>query len=160
RYFRDVILYRKTDERAGLTGPSIVEFLSRELNASAGWDKIARSFIMATGDVRENGSTGLIMAQMGQSAEIAAETARIFMGVQIQCAQCHDHKNDRWKREQFHELAAFFPRIQIRPVRETETKGKDKNKAKRVSFEVVSRDVSQRRGPKDNKNRGGGEHLM
>jgi hypothetical protein len=36
------------------------------------------------------------------------------MGIQIQCAQCHDHPTDRWKREQFHELAAFFPRVAIR----------------------------------------------
>ena len=36
--------------------------------------------------------------------------------MQIQCAQCHNHPTDRWKREQFHELAAFFPRIAVRPV--------------------------------------------
>ncbi len=30
------------------------------------------------------------------------------MGIQIQCAQCHDHKTDKWKRQQFHEFAAFF----------------------------------------------------
>jgi hypothetical protein len=30
------------------------------------------------------------------------------MGISIQCAECHDHPFDQWKREQFHELAAFF----------------------------------------------------
>ena len=30
--------------------------------------------------------------------EMAGEVSRIFMGVQIQCAQCHDHKTDAWKR--------------------------------------------------------------
>ncbi len=40
--------------------------------------------------------------------EMAGEASRIFMGVQIQCAQCHDHKTDAWKRRQFHEFAAFF----------------------------------------------------
>ena len=39
---------------------------------------------------------------------MAGEVSRIFMGVQIQCAQCHDHKTDSWKRRQFHEFAAFF----------------------------------------------------
>ena len=39
---------------------------------------------------------------------MAGEVSRIFLGVQIQCAQCHDHKTDSWKREQFHEFAAFF----------------------------------------------------
>ncbi len=33
------------------------------------------------------------------------------------CAQCHDHPNDHWKRDQFHELAAFFGRtgVQFKP---------------------------------------------
>ena len=119
-----------------LTAPSIVAFLADRFNSGAGWDKIASAFITAKGDVRENGDTGLIMAQMGQPAEIAAETARIFLGMQIQCAQCHDHKTDRWKRQQFHELASFFPRVAIRPVRDG---------GKRISFTVTSRDVQPRR---------------
>jgi hypothetical protein len=36
--------------------------------------------------------------------------------VQIQCAQCHDHKTDAWKREQFHQFAAFFSGTRSRPV--------------------------------------------
>jgi hypothetical protein len=151
RYFRDVILFRRTDERGLIAGPGIVAFLAEQFNSGAGWDKIARAFITARGDVRENGSTGLIMAQMGQPPEIAAETARIFLGVQIQCAQCHDHPTDRWKRQQFHELAAFFPRIAIRPVRDGE---------KRVSFEVVSRDSRGPANPKNDKFRGNAEHFM
>jgi hypothetical protein len=47
---------------------------------------------------------------------VTAEVSRIFLGVQIQCAQCHDHPTDRWKREQFHELAAFFPRVASRII--------------------------------------------
>ncbi len=57
------------------------------------------------------------------------------MGVQIQCAQCHDHPTDRWKREQFHELAAFFPRIDVRPIRAD---------GKRRGFEVVAREDAPR----------------
>ena len=50
------------------------------------------------GDVRENGNTAIYMAQMGRTSETAAEMSRVFMGVQIQCAQCHDHPSDKWKR--------------------------------------------------------------
>jgi len=150
RYFRDVILYRRTDERALLVGPSMVTFLANQFNKGVGWDMIARAFITAQGDVREQGDTGLIMAQMGQAPEIAAETARIFLGVQIQCAQCHDHPTDRWKRTQFHELAAFFPRLAIRPLRDGE----------RRSFEVVSRDFAGGRPRNNGKPRGPTEHYM
>jgi len=55
-----------------------------------------------------------MFAQGGQPEEIAAETSRIFLGIQIQCANCHDHPTDKWKRKDFHELAAFFPRVSVR----------------------------------------------
>jgi hypothetical protein len=39
---------------------------------------------------------------------IAASTTRIFLGVQVQCAQCHDHPFSHWKQRDFWALAAFF----------------------------------------------------
>jgi hypothetical protein len=118
RYFRDVILYRRAEERALLVSQPLVEHLSEQLNANVGWDTIAREFITAQGDVRENGATAVIMAQDGRTEETVAEISRIFLGIQIQCAQCHDHPYDQWRREQFHELAAFFPRVGVRAVRD------------------------------------------
>jgi hypothetical protein len=121
RYWRDVIMFRRSDERAQIAGPAMTEYLTAELNKNTPWDAIAQSFITAEGDVRENGATGLMMAQDGDTANITAEVSRIFTGVQIQCAQCHDHKTDRWKREQFHQLAAFFPRVTVRPQQDPRT---------------------------------------
>ena len=64
--------------------------------------------ITATGRVDENGAASLALAHEAKPVELAGEVSRIFLGVQIQCAQCHDHPTDSWKREQFHEFAAFF----------------------------------------------------
>ncbi|MEX0678808.1 MAG: DUF1549 domain-containing protein [Pirellulales bacterium] len=150
RYWRDVIMYRRTEDRALLAGPTLVAFLASALNGNPRWDEIARSFMTAAGDVRGNGATALIMAQMGSAEDTTAEVSRIFMGIQIQCAQCHNHPTDRWKREQFHELAAFFPRISIRPV---------KVDGKRRSFAVVSVDRGGRKRP-NNPRQGSLEHFM
>lgn len=38
----------------------------------------------------------------------AGITARLFLGLNIDCAQCHNHPFARWSREQFWEFAAFF----------------------------------------------------
>src|SRR5205814_6649512 len=37
-------------------------------------------------------------------------------GIQIQCAQCHNHPFDEWKQKQFHELASYFARIRSRQI--------------------------------------------
>ncbi len=120
RYWRDVILYRRSDERALIVSNSLVVYLTEKLNEGARWDQIARDFITAKGDVLEKGNTAIIMAQLADPADTTAEMSRIFLGIQIQCAQCHNHPTDRWKREQFHQMAAFFPRIGIRRGRSTD----------------------------------------
>jgi hypothetical protein len=43
---------------------------------------------------------------------LAAATSRLFLGVKIECAQCHNHPFAEWKREQFWGFAAFFAGLQ------------------------------------------------
>src|SRR5262249_45980218 len=46
-----------------------------------------------------------------------------FLGMQLQCAQCHDARNEPWKREQFHELVAFFGRARIIQHKDVDGRG-------------------------------------
>ena len=78
--------------------------------------------ITATGRNDENGAVAFALANEVKPVEQAGEVSRVFMGVQIQCAQCHDHKTDSWKQEQFHEFAAFFAGARPRNV-QTAMKG-------------------------------------
>ena len=151
RYWRDVIMYRRTDPRAALAGEPLLEYLSSAFNDNVGWDEIVTDFITATGDVRERGDTALIMAQGGKPEDIVAEVSRIFLGIQIQCAQCHDHPTDRWQREQFHELAAFFPRVAVRPKRDSD---------KRTFVVTVNDNKPKRRKNANNRAVGTLEHRM
>lgn len=118
RYWRDVIFVRATNARSGFANRTFVDWMTDNLRQNRSWDEIVTDIVTATGDVRENGETALIFAQEGEPEDVAGEVSRIFMGIQMQCANCHDHPWDSWKRQQFHELAAFFPRISVRPVRE------------------------------------------
>jgi len=153
RYWRDVILSRRLEDRAAIVANPLVADLTEKLNDNQPWDKIAAEFITATGDVKENGATAILVAQDGRTEETTAEVSRIFLGIQIQCCQCHDHPYDQWKREQFHELAAFFPRIAVRPVLSPT----------RRTLEVVADDRPEmRRRPNANAEgrRGEAEHYM
>lgn len=147
RYWRDVMLYRRTDDRAFLAAQSAVDYLGDQFNADARWDTIARELITARGSLQDDGRTILLAAQWGEAVDVAAEVSRVFLGVQIQCAQCHDHKTDRWKREQFHELAAFFPRVTVRRAL---------GEGNPRTFEVVSVERPKKR----KKDSPGGEYYM
>jgi hypothetical protein len=150
RYWRDVVLYRRVEDRALLGARAAEEFFTEAINNKLGWDEIVQAVIKGEGDVYQTGSTVLYLSQMADANDVAAEVSRIFMGIQISCAQCHDHPTDRWKREQFHEFAAFFPRVSLRPVF---------NEGRIRSFEIVGRDFAGYRRP-GQPGQGSLEHYM
>jgi cytochrome c len=41
-------------------------------------------------------------------------TSRYFLGIRLNCAQCHDHPFVKWKQEEFWGMAAFFTQIRRR----------------------------------------------
>lgn len=131
RYWKESIFKRATNVRAGLVEPAFEEWMTDNLRQNRAWDDIVSDLLTASGPVNNDGSTALIFAHEGQPEEIAAEASRLFLGVQIQCANCHDHPWDRWKREQFHELVAFFPRVSVR---------RDRQSDNMFDYEIVSVD--------------------
>jgi Protein of unknown function (DUF1549)/Protein of unknown function (DUF1553) len=109
RYWRDVVQYRATNENLGRIGLAEFEdWLEEQIAKNRPWDEVARAMIASSGRNDDNGAVAFALAHESQPVEVAGEVSRIFLGVQIQCAQCHDHPNDSWKRQQFHEFASFF----------------------------------------------------
>jgi hypothetical protein len=85
-------------------------WFAARFNGGARWDEITREILTASGVVKDNPAATFVGYHRGLPPKLAAETARIFLGIQLQCAECHNHKFDRWKRTDFHSLAAFFAR--------------------------------------------------
>jgi hypothetical protein len=130
KYWHDAISYRNTGGKNREFPFALEPWLAERFNAGDGWDKIVAAMLAANGPSDENPQGMFIAAHDGMAAELAGETARLFMGIQISCAQCHDHPTDHWKRDQFHELAAFFGKTALRPVI---------NDGMRAGFQITSR---------------------
>ena len=58
--------------------------------------------------------------------ELAAATARLFLGVRLECAQCHNHPFARWKQDDFWSQAAFFVELRRPGVRAVAVPGKER----------------------------------
>lgn len=58
---------------------------------------------------------GFQAASLFRAENLAANTTRAFLGLNLDCAQCHDHPFSRWTRDQFWETAAFFTTPQATP---------------------------------------------
>jgi len=55
--------------------------------------------------------------------DLTGAMSRTFLGVQIQCAQCHDHKTEKWKQDDFRKLTAAFLHAEVEPLDKGPTKG-------------------------------------
>ncbi|MBX3441254.1 MAG: DUF1553 domain-containing protein [Planctomyces sp.] len=86
---------------------NFAEIAREMLTLPIGGDSMA-AFLQPT----EPTPAAFYQAKQGKPEELGAATSRLFLGVRLECAQCHDHPFDSWKREQFWEYAAFFGDLQ------------------------------------------------
>jgi hypothetical protein len=88
-------------------------WLGRQFNTNS-WDRIASELLTATGKMEENPAVSyLIEGRLPRSVpDLTDLTSRYFMGVRLNCAQCHDHPVVKWKQQDFWGMAAFFAQIQ------------------------------------------------
>jgi hypothetical protein len=151
RYWRDVIAARATNQQSRILTRSFDNWMTDRIKENKSWGEITRAMLTATGRIEftDDGSHGelyFLLSKNGAAGpeERAAETSRIFLGVQIQCAQCHDHPSDVWKRQQFHELTAYFARDRERLVRDPKA---DAKQVRFVGLELLAIPFGEHRMP-------------
>lgn len=120
RYWRSVVFYESAAPRNSVNPQAFEDWLTQEFKQGTTWDLIVAQMLSAApqrirdrqpqdnGWEQDHGPNNFILACERKPEEIASQTARLFMGISIGCAECHDHPFDQWKRLQFHEMAAFF----------------------------------------------------
>ena len=89
-------------------------WLAERFNDNDGWDRITRELLTATGKLEDSPAvTWLIEGRhpLGVT-DLADLSSRYFLGIRMNCAQCHDHPVAAWKRQDYWGLAAFFAQIQ------------------------------------------------
>jgi hypothetical protein len=74
-------------------------------------------FVQATGnDPDAQALVGFYQANEAKAENLGSTISRLFVGVKLECAQCHDHPFARYTREQFWEFAAFFAEMSPLPA--------------------------------------------
>lgn len=63
-----------------------------------------------------NGAVNWTLRFEQSPQDLAGNASRIFLGVQIQCAQCHDHKFEKWKQDDFRRFASGFFHAKVEPL--------------------------------------------
>jgi hypothetical protein len=106
-----------------LQQPSFETWLHKQLARNAGYDQMVRDLLTApvggggalgfAAIAGEPGPLTYYIAKELKPENLAASTARQFLGVSVECAQCHNHPFAEWKKEQFWGFAAFYSGLKI-----------------------------------------------
>ena len=91
-----------------------LEFVKQSLRDNKPYDQFVRELITADGYTWDNGAAGYYLRDTGMPLDNMSNTAQVFLGTQLVCAQCHDHPFDSWTQKQYYQLAAFTYGIQTR----------------------------------------------
>ncbi|HJT77700.1 MAG TPA: DUF1549 and DUF1553 domain-containing protein, partial [Gemmataceae bacterium] len=89
-----------------------LDWVRLSIAANKPYDQMARERIAAQG---YGGPTSHVfrVGDFIAPQEVMAEEMRVFAGVRLECAQCHNHPFEAWSQDQFWGLAAFFGRMTV-----------------------------------------------
>src|SRR5262245_19275229 len=91
------------------------------LLANKPYDQLVRELLAATGTVISNPPVAWYK-RVKEPKDQIEDVAQLFLGVRIQCAQCHHHPFERWSQDDYYALAAFFSQVGRKP---SDTRGED-----------------------------------
>ncbi|TWU01658.1 DUF1549 and DUF1553 domain-containing protein [Neorhodopirellula pilleata] len=87
------------------------KWLSEQFAADEPYDQIVRKLLLAEGRLSRSGPLLFYSALKLNADQLAARTSRVFLGMRLECAQCHDHPFEPWTQKDFWSYAAFFAQI-------------------------------------------------
>lgn len=84
------------------------DWLRESFASNKRYDQVVRELLTAVGSTWESGAANFHARAPEDSV---TTTALAFLGVGLECARCHDHPSEKWKRDDFIGMAAFFSQV-------------------------------------------------
>jgi len=110
------------DNNSMISRAGMQKYLRDSFAREKPYDRMVHELVTATGsttpgDEKFNGATNFLIDKVNEEkASLAtAATTRIFLGLQVQCTQCHNHPFNDWKQQKYWEMNAFFRQVRAFP---------------------------------------------
>ncbi|MEZ6089123.1 MAG: DUF1549 domain-containing protein [Pirellulaceae bacterium] len=98
-----------------ISRPGMSKYLRDTFARNKPYNDMVYELVTATGSTKPgtenfNGAANFLVEKvnMEQATLATSSTSRIFMGLQVQCTQCHNHPFNQWKQQKFWEFNSFF----------------------------------------------------
>jgi hypothetical protein len=91
----------------------MTRWLRTQFAANRPYDEMAREILTAQGPIQAESPAGFFKAL--DTPEVAARSvSQLFLGVRIECAQCHHHPSERWSQDDYAGLVGFFTGVTVK----------------------------------------------
>ena len=101
------------------------KFLRDQIATEQPWNEVVFRLMTAEGRFDENGAVNFLLSKLDGNprdedyhVEATASVTRLFLGMQVQCTQCHNHPFNDWQQDQFWQFNSFMRQIRRNDVRE------------------------------------------
>jgi hypothetical protein len=147
--YTDLLVGRDINQK-GAAEP-MREWLNGELGRGEGWDDLVDAMVTAEGPISKTPASAFIASNLraGGPETVTGAVSRKFLGVQIECAQCHDHPYDEFSREDFWGMAAFFSRTKVRLSEESREARKKKKQAEAMGTSMSKEEAKKMKVKRD-----------
>lgn len=90
-------------------------WLAEKFNANTRWDKFVSELVTASGPMDKNGAV-IYFFSNNTVDKMTDSVTKLFLGVQLKCAQCHNHPFTDWKQQDYWGMAQFFTKVRLNGV--------------------------------------------
>ena len=104
--------YADGQRHKGDKGNPLYDYLFASFNDNRGWDRMFREMMLPDEkNPKMGGADDFLKMRVKDLNKLAIDTSSIFFGVNVSCAQCHDHPHvQAWTQDQFYGMKSFFVR--------------------------------------------------
>ncbi|MEM9282657.1 MAG: DUF1549 domain-containing protein [Verrucomicrobiota bacterium] len=111
-YFADMYRIKDNGVARELDYSPYSQWWRDSLNANVGYGKMVHQMITAKGNLGHNPAIGFLQRDEGMEFDAFSNFGQVMMGIDVSCAQCHDHPFEDWTMQDFYGMAAFFGNTQ------------------------------------------------
>jgi hypothetical protein len=94
---------------------AMTRWVRGQIERNVPYDQFVRSILTARGSTQSESPAAFFQVQ-ADPEKAARAMSQLFLGVRIECAQCHHHPFERWDQKDYYALAGFFTGVERKPV--------------------------------------------
>jgi hypothetical protein len=106
----ELLMIKSSNQVSGKSIFLYSNWLNERISKNVPLDKMVQELLSASGGTFKNPATNFYQIER-DTLKTAENVAQVFMGIRMQCTQCHNHPFDRWTMNDYYSFAAFFSQI-------------------------------------------------